>query len=62
MTNGDKVRQMNNDELARLFYDFEEKSCSYCVYKIEEKDCGYACSLGYGEWLEREAEDNERQQ
>ena len=34
MTNGDKIRQMSNEELVGLFYP----NCHFCVYYMET--CG----------------------
>ena len=49
MTNGDKIREMSNSELAEIIacpYDFGEVLCD------EKMDCLTCCQ----EWLERECD------
>lgn len=56
MTNGDRIRSMTNEELARTLY----MTCGQCVYAPlgrERWDCvklGLDCSYGRARWLEQE--------
>lgn len=49
MTNGDRIRQMSNEELASRLY------CDSCVYK-EEVICDKDCFMGIKAYLESEEE------
>ncbi|MBO7731732.1 MAG: hypothetical protein J6S67_04250 [Methanobrevibacter sp.] len=40
MTNGDKIRQLNNEELARLIYGFIVTSKNSTIFKQLELDEG----------------------
>ena len=63
MTNGDKVRQMTNDELEKLWsMEFEDRfipecsqsgedSCRYWNYRCE------ACPATFRNWLDAEVEE-----
>ena len=42
MTNGDKIRQLNNEELARLIYGFIVTSKNSTIFKAMELDDGKA--------------------
>lgn len=57
MTNGDRIRQMSNEELAKWL---DEKfrfsiSCEICMYDIENK-CNYKCIEGIKAYLDMEEE------
>ena len=57
MTNGDRIRQMSNEELAKCI---DEKfrfsiSCEICMYDIKNK-CNYKCIKGIKAYLESEEE------
>ena len=56
MTNGDRIRQMSNEELAKEFsYDSENK-CLLCAYNFDIKCTGYNCEEGIKAYLESEEE------
>ncbi|WP_418627259.1 hypothetical protein [Anaerosinus sp.] len=64
MRNGDKIRAMNDAELAAFMNDFSQSSCQYCCFAGEqtgtmETVCMappmYDCERGYQEWIKREA-------
>ena len=57
MTNGDKIRQMSNEEIAE-YLDFNRKivSCDMCVY-VEEEECDYKCKEGIKAYLDMEVEE-----
>ena len=42
MNNGDKIRQLNNEELARLIYGFIVTSKNSTIFKAMELDDGKA--------------------
>ena len=42
MTNGDKIRQLNNEELARLIYGFIMTSKNSTIFKTIELEDGKA--------------------
>ena len=56
MTNGDRIRNSTNEELAKTLY----MKCSQCVYDLLAKepwDCvklGLDCTYGRTRWLEQE--------
>lgn len=49
MTNGDRIREMSNEELASRLY------CDSCVYK-EEAICDKDCEEGIKAYLDMEVE------
>ena len=52
MTNGDKIRQMSNEELAEVI-----SGCNKCIYKNECKAIGkFSCTKGIKAYLDMEAE------
>lgn len=55
-TNGDKIRQMNDRQLARLIASINV--CGMCTNAFDA-ECGTACVCreGVEEWLKRESED-----
>lgn len=52
MTNGDKIRQLNNEELARLIYGFIMTSKDSSLFKDLELDERQEDSKGYKVLLE----------
>ena len=53
MTNGDRIRQMSNEELANMFYD----KCECCKFEPGSKDCvENICVEGIKAYLESEEE------
>lgn len=66
-TNGDKIRQMSNDELMK----FKERAwCFYCAYHVDgggrftencNKPAGKTCADGTKEWLNAPAESKEKE-
>ena len=56
MTNGDRIRQMTNEELAKFFvHKTEILECDICVYDIED-ECEYKCIAGIKAYLDKEEE------
>jgi thioredoxin-related protein len=58
MTNGDRIRQMSNEELAKMIL-FEKNECLYCAYKHKRpicQDVGAWCGEGIKAYLESEEE------
>lgn len=52
MTNGDRIKSMSNEELAKFVY--ENSTCNLCIYKFSP--CrGKKCEEGLLKWLEQEA-------
>lgn len=49
MTNGDRIRQMSNEELARLL------GCDTCIY-MENAICQEDCTEGIKAYLDKEEE------
>ena len=61
MINGDRIRQMSNEEWAKkLDYDYSEIKCDFCKYAyIEDFDCALeeaVCEEGIKAYLESEEE------
>ena len=59
MTNADRIRQMTDEELAKLLYDVDTSICNFCAaqrantyYDCEEESCE-KCVLA---WLKQEAD------
>lgn len=51
MTNGDKIRSMTDEELARFLINFD--MCIMCQVECAEE---YPCNKGIMEWLRKEAD------
>lgn len=59
-TNRDKINNMTNEELAKLF-NFDTPACYKCIYKNKSnKFCAKnnLCVKGIAKWLESEAEND----
>lgn len=60
MTNGDKIRQMSNEELAEMLDNFKIYKCSCCKYHyILEYSCVIErpkCAEGIKAYLDMEVE------
>lgn len=56
MTNGDKIRQMTDEELVESI----GLACKRCLYSNGECDSGYGegCITGNLEWLKQEASED----
>jgi len=58
MTNGDRIRQMSNEELAKVLDRIRWVKCQYCNYtKIDGFDCVIeeaVCEEGIKAYLESE--------
>ena len=50
MTNGDRIRQMSNEELAEIL------GCGTCIYNGNVFECHYSCKEGIKAYLESEEE------
>lgn len=59
MTKGDKIRQMSNEELAKLF--IRQDKCFYCLYEkngyAKRGLCGTHCKEGIKAYLDMEVEE-----
>ena len=53
MTNYEKIKAMDFDELANILQD----NCGFCVCFPESGRCSLPCKEGVKKWLESEAED-----
>lgn len=54
MTNGDKIRQMSNEELVELFND----KCKCCKFNFFSKDCEEnTCITGIKAYLDMEIQE-----
>ena len=52
MTNGDRIRQSTDEELAdRMEFGFE---CIICPFDTKEHNCDGNCKLGALKWLKQE--------
>jgi hypothetical protein len=50
MTNGDRIRQMSDEELAKKL------QCDSCLYQIMKSECETSdCAFGILAWLRKEA-------
>ena len=57
MTNGDRIRQMSNEELAKFLLAHTEISeCCVCKYDMED-ECEYKCEEGIKAYLDMETGD-----
>ena len=50
MTNGDKIRKMDDEELALFLTDFGRRECKYCDYDPEICDEDF-CDCGHRDWI-----------
>lgn len=59
MTNGEKIRSMTDEELAKFFCSLRIE-CGLCIpWEICKKNIQfYTCSQIWGIWLKSEAEDD----
>lgn len=58
MTNGDKIRSMDNTALAKaLCQNKEFNKCNYCSYCSSDIFCKESCIDGIEAWLETPSED-----
>ena len=39
MTNGDRIRQMSNEELADNILNSDFRSCDLCIYECSSREC-----------------------
>ena len=51
MTNGEKIRQMSNEELAKIL-----RSCVLCIYR-GGRTCSNECKKGIKSYLDMEVEE-----
>lgn len=57
MTNYEKIKAMDIDELAELLDSYG--TCGFCIYRERREECDVqSCENGVKKWLESEAEDN----
>lgn len=54
MTNYEKIKAMDIDELANFF----QSDCTLCVCFYKPGCCSLSCKEGVKQWFESEAEDN----
>ena len=60
MTNGDKIKSMDNAELAKVLCQSKEFSkCNYCSYCPSDIFCKESCIDGIEAWLESPTEENQ---
>lgn len=55
MTNGDKIRQMSDEELAKFIWSTH--SCAFCPFGQMCDETGITCPGNYISWLKQEAKD-----
>ena len=54
MTNGDKIREMTDEQLACYI-----RQCAFCEYVHDGEKCVLDnCTAGIVKWLQKEAEDD----
>jgi len=55
MTNGDYIRSMTDEELARYFDEMSGVGCSFCLFGEDVENCVQQhCLDGIVEWLKQE--------
>ena len=54
MTNGERIRNMTDEKLAKFLINFD--MCIVCQVKCSKE---YPCSKGIQEWLQKEAHEDE---
>lgn len=60
MTNGDKIRSMTDEELAKWIESTEFFECNMCVHLIGSSECKEEnCIKAAFDWLKQEAEEEE---
>lgn len=53
MRNGDRIRQMTDEELAKLFEE-REAECCFCVDYVDGACINISCRNGVLDWLNQE--------
>lgn len=57
MTNIEKIKRMNSEELAN-FLSIHESPCEMCIFNKDKNDClAYGCVEGIIDWLEQRAKE-----
>ena len=60
MTNGDRIRQMTDEEMADAMRTSKEHMCRACTFR--NKYCtSDDCRKGYLEWIKKEVTDDRQQ-
>lgn len=54
MTNGDRLRSMSDEELARFLCVVKEKLCFACKYEHVSECEGISCEKAREQWLKQE--------
>ena len=57
-TNGDRIRQMTDEELAKLLCLVKDKLCFACAYTRIEDCTGISCENARLEWLRKEVSEH----
>ena len=58
MTNGDRIRQMSNEELAEGMINADFTYCDWCMYECGEGDClNRSCKNAIKAYLDMEVEE-----
>ena len=57
MTNGDRIRNMTDDELAKFMCLVKDKLCFGCSFSHMDECEGISCEEARKQWLKKEAED-----
>jgi hypothetical protein len=57
MTNGDKIRQMSNEELVEGMLNLDFCYCDFCLYECSSREClENTCKDSIKAYLDMEAE------
>lgn len=57
MTNGDRIRAMDDEELAHWLNDEANYTCNICIRQNEKSSCyDYSCDECVAKWLKQEVQ------
>lgn len=59
ITNGDRIRNMNDKELAKFLCLVKDKLCFACKYEHVEDCEGIPCEKAHEQWLKMEVPEND---
>lgn len=63
MTNGDRIRQMTDEELAHWLNDEANYTCNICTRQNAKSSCyGHKCEKYVAKWLKKEVKNERRQE
>ncbi len=61
MTNGERIRNMTDEELAEWLDNEASFTCNICIRENEKSSCAdYMCVEGVAKWLKQEVQKDDK--